>query len=331
MANYNVDPVHYSQHVQINTPLSADTAGNLFFGFVVSGATQLPLQSGIARMGASGVGIWVSAAIAAGDPTMNKVAHNCAPAFSADGTKLYVAVNNGKAGYLLELDSTTLSTLAKVRLKDPKSGLDALVSDDASATPTVGPDGDVYYGVLENPFPQNNDRGWLLHFNGSLSSAKTPSAFGWDDTASVVPVSLVPSYAGTSTYLLMTKYNNYLKIGTGNGQNKLAIVDPGATEIDPVTGVTVMKKVLTILGPTSFPKGGVNEWCINTAAVDPATQSVLAGSEDGRLYRWNLWSNLLTEVVVLTPGVGEAYTPTVIGADGTVYAINNATLFAVGN
>jgi hypothetical protein len=34
--------------------------------------------------------------------------------------------------------------------------------------------------------------------------------------------------------------------------------------------------------------------------------------------------------VTLTSGVGEAYTPTAIGADGTVYAINNSILFAVG-
>jgi hypothetical protein len=34
--------------------------------------------------------------------------------------------------------------------------------------------------------------------------------------------------------------------------------------------------------------------------------------------------------VVLSAGVGEAYTPAVIGPDGTVYVINNATLWAVG-
>jgi hypothetical protein len=34
---------------------------------------------------------------------------------------------------------------------------------------------------------------------------------------------------------------------------------------------------------------------------------------------------------VLTPGIGEAYTPTLVGPDGTVYAINDATLFAVGH
>jgi hypothetical protein len=32
----------------------------------------------------------------------------------------------------------------------------------------------------------------------------------------------------------------------------------------------------------------------------------------------------------LSPGVGEAYTPTVIGPDGTVYAINDAVLYAIG-
>jgi len=43
-----------------------------------------------------------------------------------------------------------------------------------------------------------------------------------------------------------------------------------------------------------------------------------------------LTSNTLIQPITLTPGVGEAYTPTVIGVDGIVYAINNATLFAVG-
>jgi hypothetical protein len=73
----------------------------------------------------------------------------------------------------------------------------------------------------------------------------------------------------------------------------------------------------------------VREWCINTAAVDPATDSILANSEDGTLYRWDLATNSFTQSVNLTNPTGEAYTPTVIGVDGTVYAINNATLFAV--
>src|SRR5262249_11677734 len=69
---------------------------------------------------------------------------------------------------------------------------------------------------------------------------------------------------------------------------------------------------------------------INDAAVDPFTNSIVANSEDGRLYRWDLTTNRLVQVAALTTGIGEAYTSTVIGADGTVYAINDGILFAVG-
>ena len=41
-------------------------------------------------------------------------------------------------------------------------------------------------------------------------------------------------------------------------------------------------------------------------------------------------TNTLSEVVTLSAGIGEAYTPTIIGPDGTVYAINYAILNAVG-
>ena len=36
------------------------------------------------------------------------------------------------------------------------------------------------------------------------------------------------------------------------------------------------------------------------------------------------------QTITLSSGMGEAYTPTVIGPDGTVYAINRAVLNAVG-
>ncbi len=74
----------------------------------------------------------------------------------------------------------------------------------------------------------------------------------------------------------------------------------------------------------------MREWCINTAAVDPFTKSALVSCEDGKLYRWDFGSNALTESLVLTDGLGEAYTPTTIGMDGTVYAIANGILFAIG-
>ena len=58
----------------------------------------------------------------------------------------------------------------------------------------------------------------------------------------------------------------------------------------------------------------MREWCVNTAAVDPATSSILVNNEDGRLYRWHLPSNALTQSVRFNNGYAESYTPTAIGA-----------------
>lgn len=337
LSNYQANPSAYNAAVFIDTPLTSDGAGNIYFGFQVTGSTPLGLQGGIARihidpMTGVATGTRVSASTAANDASVTKVVQNCAPALSNDGGTVYVAVNGGDNGYLVALNSTTLAPTARVLLKDPTTGANAILSDNGTASPLVGPDGDVYYGVLENPFPHNNDRGFLLHFSGDLQTTKTPGDFGWDDTPSIVPLSMVPSYtapAGT-TYLLFSKYNNYADVG-GDGQNRIAILDPNAQATSITGNLRMMKEVETILGPTpNSGLPGVREWCINSAVVDPATDSVLANCEDGKLYRWNLGSNSLTQVVTLTPGIGEAYTPTAIGADGTVYAINNATLFAVG-
>jgi hypothetical protein len=336
--NFQADPTVYEQNVQISTPLTADALGNLFFGFVAIGPTPIGLQSGLARIAGDGTGTWATASFLAGDPLITEISMSCAPALSQDGSILYVAVSSGDFGfgYLLALDSRTLSVINKVRLTDPASGFDATMTDESSASPTVGPDGDVYYGVLENPFPDHNDRGWLLHFNRDLSVQKIPGSFGWDDTPSIVDAALVASYHGTSTYLIMSKYNNYASINTGDGHNRVAILDPNATENDPVIPTTqVMQEVITQLGITPDPNfptfpGAVREWCINTAAVDPFTKSVIVNSEDGKLYRWDLTSNTLSETIKLSGGIGEAYTPTIIGADGTVYAINDAVLDAIG-
>ncbi len=337
--NFNEDPRAYSEMVQINTPITADANGNIYFGFLVIGPTPIELQGGLAKITPAERGSWIAAAFATGDFNVQKVNMNCAPALSHDGRTLYVGMDTFDFGYgyLLALKSSTLEPINVVRLTDPWSGLDSTITDQSSATPTVGPDGDVYFGVLENPFPSHNDRGWLLHFNSDLTQIKIPGSFGWDDTASVVDASLVPSYHGTSSYLLMTKYNNYAGIGTGDGVNRLAVLDPNASMDDLVfKNVKVMKEVLTIKGVTPDPRfpnfpHAVREWCINTAAVDPGTKSILANSEDGTLYRWNLVSNKFSERISLTSGIGEAYTPTIIGTDGTAYAINDAILFAVGH
>jgi hypothetical protein len=132
----------------------------------------------------------------------------------------------------------------------------------------------------------------------------------------------------------VSKYNNYLGIGPhGDGRNRVAVLDPRAGRRDPYADTRVMRAVQTVLSPlheAGAPAGARYEWCINSAAVDPADHSVIVNSEAGVLYRWDLASNTLAEKIPLNAPRAEAYTPTIVGPDGTVYAINDATLYAVG-
>jgi hypothetical protein len=324
----------YDKAVQITTPLTAGPDGSVYFGFTVTGATPAHLSSGIARIDAHGHATWITAAAAAGNQNVTRVAMNCAPALSPDGTIVYVTVTSRTRGILVGLNATTLRPRFHAVLKDPVSGLPALISTSSSASPTVGPDGDVYYGVSEDPFPSHDGRGWLLHYNATLTQAKTPGSFGWDNTVSVLPARAVPGYHGTSPYLLVSKYNNYYRLGPhGNGHNQMAVLDPRSSQKDRYADTRVMKAVQTILSPVHHPgepAGARYEWCINSAVADPADDSVIANSEDGTLYRWDLARNTLAEQIHLNRPRAEAYTPTIVGPDGTVYAINNATLYAIG-
>jgi len=323
--------------ILINTPLTVDDAGNVFFGFTATAGNAAGLRSGFARVAADGTGRWLAAADLAGDAFIAQPAMNAAPALSLDQRTLYVAVNTAptnavQTGYLLALDATTLALKARQPLLNPNTGQPARVSDSSTASPCVGPDGDVYYGVLDGTRDEHNGRGWLLHYDAALAAPKLPGSFGWDDTPAIVPAGLVGGYAGASSYLLLVKYNNYHGAGSGDGQNQMAILDPQASRIDRFTPVQVMQEALLITGPTPDPAtpGGVREWCVNTAVVDLPGASVLVNNEDGWLYRWDLRNNRFSESVQLNAGVGQAYTPTLIGTDGTVYSINNATLNAVG-
>ena len=342
LANYEANADAYNSSIFVNSPLTADANGNIYFGFRVQGTAPNPLntsQGGIARIDSNGNGTYVLAGTAANDVAINRVSHNVAPALSNDGNTLYVVVKwstNSSYGYLLGLNPTTLATKYSVFLRDPRNGNPASISDEGTASPMIAPDGDVYFGVL---VPNNGSRGFLLRFSGDLSVTKTPGAFGWDYTPGIVPAAMVPSYTGPSPYLLFSKYNEY-PFGDGNGVNRVALLDPNTTQIDPhssASGLVEMREVMTVIAPTPDPDVNrttfpfaVKEWCINAPAVNPPTNSVYFTSEDGRSYRWNLVTNTLDQTVVLTPGLLEPYVPTVIGPDGTVYTLNGGTLFALG-
>src|SRR5262249_37442460 len=116
ISNYNANPSAYNSTVFINTPITTDTSGNIFFGFLVTGPNPLGLTSGIARIGADGTGSYTS--LVSG---MTQVATNSAPALSNDGSTLYVlesSANFGR-GKLVSLNSQTMALQAQVTLMDP--------------------------------------------------------------------------------------------------------------------------------------------------------------------------------------------------------------------
>jgi Bacterial Ig-like domain (group 3) len=345
LSSYLANPSGFDSTVFIDTPITADSKGDIFFGFRVQGTAPAPLnttQSGYARIDPSGHGTYVLADTAAGDPTVSEDSHNLAPALSNDQKLLYVGVKGDTSSYLVALDSTTMAPMYRVSLKDPRNGSDVDMDDSSTASPMVAPDGTVFFGVLlDNPW--NGSRGAMLHFGAHLFKEYAPSAFGWDNTNAIVPASMVPSYHGTSSYLLFSKYNNYADGGgdNGDGVNKIAILDPYATEVDPhasSNGLLVMREVLTVAGPTPDPGNigpstplATREWCINTAAVDVAEDSVIMPSEDGNVYRWDLADDSLDQTINVGRGIGEAYVPTIINPNnGQILTINNATLFAIG-
>src|SRR5439155_10251842 len=118
---------------------------------------------------------------------------------SNDCQTVYVVAKGPTAfyAYLVGLDSTTLATKYQVFLDDPRPGSNpAGELDDGTASPMVGPDGDVYLGVF--PKLGNGSRGFMLHANLSLTAQHHPATFGLAETASIAPASMTPASARSS-------------------------------------------------------------------------------------------------------------------------------------
>ena len=195
------------------------------------------------------------------------------------------------------------------------------VEDEASATPTVLPDGSVLFGVTDN---YDYGRGHLLHFDstGKYINAYT---FGWDSTAGV--------YTHDNTFSVVIKDNHYPSTAYCSFDNPVCTPLPEGpyyvSQLDANLNVEWSFQNTTI--NEEHPNG--YEWCVNAPAID-SNGVVYITSEDGRIYsvpqgNTGVFTNPLQKIF-LKEALGAAYTPLSIGADGKIYSQNDGNLFLVG-
>jgi len=197
----------------------------------------------------------------------------------------------------------------------------ATITDEASSSPTVLPDGSVVFGVTDN---YNYSRGHLLHFDaqGNYLNAFT---FGWDSTPGV--------YSHGGTYSIVIKDNNYPVPAYCNFPNPVCTaLSPGPyyiSQVDPNMNVEWSFRSTTT--DVNHPMG--YEWCINMPAIDQAG-NVYVNSEDGNIYELPQGSGIFhipEGQMFLDIALGAAYTPLSVGPDGKIYTQNNGQMFVLGN
>ncbi|HXO04541.1 MAG TPA: hypothetical protein VN884_02800 [Candidatus Sulfotelmatobacter sp.] len=286
---------------------------------------------------------------------------NVAPAVSADGTTIYTVSRahfDNLASYLLAVNTSDLSPKWQASLQsrltdacgvllpiaaqgvtnEPNSclfgttvGVDpttntpgsGTVTDQASSSPTVLPDGSVVFGALDN---YNFSRGHLFRFD-SLGNYVGAYDFGWDSTPGV--------WVHDNTFSVVIKDNHYPSTAYCSGGSPVCDTATLAgpyyiTQLDANFNIEWQFQSTTIDG--DHPNGF--EWCINMPAID-ALGNVYVNSEDGNVYELpQAHTGIFTDPsgkMFLNSAIGAAYTPISIGPDGKLYTQNNGQLFVIGN
>ncbi|HKN83312.1 MAG TPA: hypothetical protein VJW17_07745 [Pyrinomonadaceae bacterium] len=212
------------------------------------------------------------------------------------------------------------------------------VLDDSSASPTIAPDGSIFYGAYTR---YNYAQGHLMHFS-STGEYLGAYRFGWDLTPGIK--------AHGGTYSVLIKDNQYGEIGSYCDVESACPSDrtvansagyPEAyfvTQLNHNLNVEWRFQNTNQFSCTRQPDGSVTcvndhpngfEWCVNAMAID-ANGVVYANSEDGNLFALNP-DGTLKQKIFQQLALGAAYTPASIGLDGKIYSQNAGHLFVVGN
>jgi hypothetical protein len=274
---------------------------------------------------------------------------NIAPAISADGSTLYTVSRAhfwGRESYLLALNTADLSlqwSTSLLGLFDDgcnvllppdgqpggcsiygATGLDptqntlgaGIISDQASTSPLVAPDGSILLGVND---AFDYGRGHLVKYD-STGNYQANYNFGWDTTPAIFP--------NNGTYSIILKDNHYDSGSYCSNPTYCPPAPPGPYYITQLDSNLVPQwKFQDTTTNKQHPNG--YEWCVNAAAVD-ANGIVYADNEDGYLYAINQRGEL-QQKIFLERAISAGYTPTSIGGDGTIYAENAGHLIAIGN
>ncbi len=214
----------------------------------------------------------------------------------------------------------------------------ARVLNDSSSSPTVAPDGSIFYGAYTL---YNWAQGHMVHFsaNGDFLNSFN---FGWDTTPAIYP------HGGT--YSVIFKNNHYGGAGFGDycddpnwcpdrSNPNASFLGPEqyfVTQFDPDLNIQwsfqntntqscTRNSDGTISCVTDHPNGF--EWCVNAPVLD-ANGVVYANSEDGNLYAIQQ-GGTSTQRIFQNLAIGAAYTPVSLDASGRIYSQNDGVLFVV--
>lgn len=322
---FNADPSAYRASVTVDTPLSVDRKGNVYFGVMSSGADNNPakIASSLVRLSVGGKGTYKAANVVMGR----------APALSNDEKFIYVPTQSDGASTLSRFHAAGLKAAGSVELRDPSTNANIVFGTSDIASPTVGPDGDVYMPVEADSASQNAGNGWVLHFSSNLKKTKLAGAFNSDVTVSIVPSSMVSTYHGKSSYFILSKLGTL----SDNNLDEIALFDPSASTAGPADNVQVMKII------TSLPNVA---WLSTSMAVDPSSNSIYVmgyqpevGTDSNNqeighiaLFKWNVSSAKELPVYVFltdSSNLNADQSPVTAGPNGEIFAITDGLLYGV--
>lgn len=282
-----------------------DDSGNIYYPFLVRGTPPLGLKSRFVMIDAKGNINSATYDDLVGQ-TGARPALNSGAAIGPDGTIYTGAVKPGfsNEGYLLALNPDLSLKWRGDMSADPARK--ALIIDQSSSCPVVGPDGKVFYGGWNG---NGLSQGYLYAFSAAGAYLNN-FEFGWDTTPAIYP----DPDGDPNHYHLVQKYNKYLE-----QRYFMVSLNPNTMAIE-----------------CQWELVG-REWCINAPAID-ADGAIYTNGEDGYLYRMTgmypgtdgMCAPQVTRIE-LERARDAAYTPLALGPDGTIYTLNNGSLFAVGD